>query len=111
MSDRAVQRNFASEAVAIASGTSTIFPQREHLQVLAAQMESVLAEHRLLTEILSAAMVDTGQSQLFFPAEALAHVRKHGLNVVITQNPKTAPGAVIVELSKRPEPTPKSRVM
>lgn len=107
-----ITRNYAAEAVAIATGQSRLLPEPEHLQALAAQMESVLTEKRLLIEILAAAMVDTGQAQLYFPAEDLARVRTLGLNVTIEKDPRNMPGAVIVALSKRPAAVPaqKARV-
>jgi hypothetical protein len=100
------ERNYAAEAVAIVSGTTSLLPEPAHLQALAAQMESVLKEHRLLTEMLAAIMVDTGQQQIYLPAEHLDRVRRHGVNVQITQNPKNAPGAVIVDLTRRPLAAP-----
>jgi hypothetical protein len=95
-------RNYAAEAVDIAAGTSRLLPERAHLQALAAQMESVLLEHRGLAQILAAVMVDTGQQNFFLPSDALADVERHRLNVVVTRHPRGMTGAVLVELSRRP---------
>lgn len=96
-----ITRNYAAEAVAIAAGTSRILPEAEHLQALAAQMESVLKEKQLLIEMLCAAMVDTQQKVLYFPKEDLERVRTNAMNVVI-QKEKTE--AYTVTLSRRSQP-------
>jgi hypothetical protein len=98
------ERNYAAEAVAILAGQSSLLPELAHLQALAAQTESVLKEHRLLSELLAAAMVDTGQQALFFPAADLERVRRLGINVAVTQNPTNSFGAVLVDLKRRALP-------
>lgn len=112
MSDDFV-RNYAGEAVAIAEGTSRIMAEAEHVKVLAAQIESVLREKRLVEELLATAMLDTGQPELYFPAEMLDQVRANGFGLQVEANPGGRTGAVMVRLSRRPtpeSPTPKGRV-
>jgi hypothetical protein len=98
--------NHLAEAMAIIRGESSFLATAEHLKALAAQMESVLREKQLLTELLAAAMVDTGQSELYFPASDLERVRKNGINVSVVLSPPRAPqGSVLVQIARRPAPT------
>lgn len=95
-----IKRNFVTEAMAIITGESRILPEPEHLQALAAQMESVLKEKQLLVECLCAVMVDTQQKQLYFALDDLERVRAGGINFVV--EPVKQTGAFIVRISRRP---------
>lgn len=103
--------DYLAQAMAIIQGTTMFLPTPEHLKAIAGQMESVLREKKLLSELLAAAMVDTGQSQLYFPASDLERVRKNGINLVVMLSPKNAPaGTVVVEIARRPTSAGKARV-
>jgi hypothetical protein len=98
-------RNYAEEAVKILQGESRMLVELGHLQALAAQMESVLGEHRLLSQLLAVVLLDNGVEQMFIPAEPLADVEQKGLNVTVLKNPPRRPGAAIVALTRRPQIT------
>jgi hypothetical protein len=108
------QQRFLKEAVAIAEGKSRLLPQREHVQVLASQMESVLKNVQTLGEVIAALMSVAGGDRLPIRAELLWKIRAQQSSVVLETTPD---GSLIVHLRQsKPEPmaeppTTKARVM
>lgn len=96
------ERNYAKEAVEIVQGQTRMIPEPEHLQAMAAQVESVLRDNKLLLNVIAAAMVDTNQSALYFPAEALANVEQQQLFLAFERNPGGRDGAMLITLKRRP---------
>lgn len=99
-----VQRNFGSEAAAIASGESSILPQREHLVALAQHAEAAIAHSLKLTAVVVAIMVDNGIERLPMPGGLLKNVkdRRYGLNVrAVLKDDGVTPapdGSLVLEL-------------
>lgn len=108
-----IQRNWAAEAVAIASGQSTLIPQREHLAVLAQQAESTIRNTLKMASILLAVLVDLGYEQVPIPGGLLAHVTAQQLGIDIQpvrgdDGSEVADGSLLVTV-RRPAPTTPKR--
>lgn len=115
MADEKIERNWASEAQAIAAGESRLLPEREHLMALAQHAEAAIRHQLKLGEILLAIMVDNGFQRLPIPGGLLHSVRARRLGLEIQPVMKdgggpVADGSLIVVVAMPPGPTPKSRV-
>jgi len=68
-------RPYLQEAVQIASGTSRLLPQREHLMALATEFEAVVALNKTYSEAMSVLMMFARSPRFPISAEAVMKVR------------------------------------
>lgn len=120
MADDKIERNYASEAAAIAAGESRLLPEREHLVALANHAEQAIRHSIHLGEIILAIMLDNGVKQLPMPGGLLRSVRARRLGLEIRPVMKDSGASVtdgsliLAAVQTGPtaaQPTPKARVM